>query len=206
MDRLDVILFAARNQGRLVSTALAGKSLGCTQQNASRALKELEKEGFLARQPTQHGTLIKLLPKGRSLLHSYSIEINHILKDTYKLSGKVVSGSGEGKFYTGLKGYSYQFRNKLDMKVFPGTLNLSCNEDAIDAFLSHKSPIHIKGFSDRKRSYGSLTAYLVTIGGIRAAALRPERTHHRHSILELISESNLRRELSLEDGSKVVIE
>ena len=44
--------------------------------------------------------------------------------DRVLIKGKVISGMGEGRYYTEQDGYIQQFKEKLGFIPFPGTLNV----------------------------------------------------------------------------------
>ena len=70
--------------------------------------------------------------------------------------------------------------------------------------LSELTGITIDGFTDKKRSYGSVLCFPASINSnIKGSVVLIERTHHDDSVLELISSFYLRKKLRLVDGDIV---
>ncbi|MFW6040825.1 MAG: DUF120 domain-containing protein [Thermoplasmatota archaeon] len=140
---------------------------------------------------------------------SISEKGRNTLKQNYPgivLIGKVVSGLEQGKYYMSKRGYKKQFRKKLGINPYEGTLNIKLEEDSIDKFkkLKKSSGIHIEGFSTRKEDFGSLTAFSAEVGGIDCALIIPFKSEYER-IAELISEVKLRDKLDLKDGDIIQI-
>ena len=112
------------------------------------------------------------------------------------MKGKVVSGRKEGIFFTSIYEYKEQFKEKLGILPFPGTLNFVSEVD-----LNGIDGIIINGFVKNNVSYGSVTSFPVKIGKMNGAILIPDKRHHNH--LEIISECNLRKKLNLRDGDEI---
>jgi riboflavin kinase len=116
---------------------------------------------------------------------------------------------GEGAYYMSLKGYTKQFKEKIGYIPFPGTLNISLTKneyiEAVDQF-DALDGILIKGFSDGKRTYGWVKCFKAKLNkSADCELIRLERTVHDKTIIELISNTNLRKSVKLSDGSKVTI-
>ena len=97
------------------------------------------------------------------------------------MEGHVVSGMGEGAYYMSLEGYRKQFRQKLAMTPFPGTLNIEAFRSV--SIRSRRDLVHpsvfIDGFSDKLRTYGWVRCYPVELNNelVKNAALTRSRTH-----------------------------
>ncbi|MEM4267936.1 MAG: DUF120 domain-containing protein [Candidatus Woesearchaeota archaeon] len=204
MQKIDILIFAAKNPLKVCSTIELGKRLGISQQSVSRILIHLEKEGLIERSISYKGLRMCLTYKGRSFLLKYKKELDAIF--VRRLKGVVCNGSGEGRFYTSIPCYKNQFISKLGIDPYPGTLNLIVDEFLLKQFLALKKEIIINGFKTKKREFGKISCYLVKAGGVDSALVVPERTHHPSNIVEIISEKNLRATLKLHDGSEVEIE
>ena len=195
-----------------ITTTLLGKNIGKSQQAASLHLKELEDGGFIER--IYHGRTfsVKITQKGYSeistlydlLSKSISISPTHL-----ELTGKIVSGMGEGAYYMSLKGYTKQFKSKLGYIPFPGTLNVKLNDEKYVQAVNHLSEhtdVKIQSFSDGKRTFGWVKCFSGIINNkIDCELIILERTHHDHSIIEFISRKNIRKSLQLKDNSTVKI-
>jgi riboflavin kinase len=197
------LMGAARNAVSLSSTKL-GTTIGMSGQTAARRLVDLEKEGYIERAVTNEGQDVCLTAKGISLLKAEFLDYRRIFEDEHRLSfkGKVVTGLGEGQYYISLDGYNRQFIEKLGFEPYPGTLNLQLREP----FAHHESSaIKIAGFKDAARTFGGGKCYPVTIDGVRAAIIRPDRSSYPLNLVEIIAPVNLRKKLGLKDGDDVEV-
>lgn len=199
---------AELNNSVKASTSELASELNISQQSVSRKLSFLAEKGLIERKVSVSGNVISLTEKGKNFLLKRKNELNRIFSSdkNSRISGKVKSGLGEGKYYINLLGYQKQFKEKLGEKVFPGTLNIKINEFELADFLSEKKKISIKGFSGKQRSFGSAFIFKVRLNDeVDAAAIIPERTNHPENILELISFFNLRKKLKLKDNDLVFV-
>ena len=123
-------------------------------------------------------------------------------------TGKIVTGLGEGAFYVKQKKYLEGFDKKLCFRPFPGTLNISINENDIEKRLQlrEQKPIVVEGFKDGKRSFGKIDTYRCAINGMPAAVIFPEMSVHGLQVLEIVAPYNLRKKLNLADGNEVKVE
>ena len=194
-----------------VTTSALGRAVGVSQQAASSHLSELETDGLIKREAEGRGRHIRVTKKGYAEVMRITSILNVATK--YKprdvtLRGEVVSGVGEGAYYMSLSGYIEQFRAKMNITPFPGTLNVSLDVESARAVLSidEFSSILIEGFSDGQRTYGWVRCYpVLVLPDIRCYLIRLERTHHDPCIIEIISESNLRARANVADGSKITV-
>ncbi|MEM0320002.1 MAG: DUF120 domain-containing protein, partial [Candidatus Nezhaarchaeales archaeon] len=174
---LHLARLGALRKGVHVSTSELAKELGLSQQTASRRLLELEAKGYIKRSVGRRGQIVVMTEKGaQQLMAVYTIlhmSLSNALKSIV-LTGEVFTGLGEGAYYVSLEGYRSQIVEKLGFDPYPGTLNLRL-KDPPDLYfreiLSHKPGILIKGFSDGRRTYGSVKAFKAKIEGIEAAVL-----------------------------------
>jgi len=195
-----------------ITTTSLGKSIKKSQQSASKHLLELEKDGFIERMNSGRTSSVRITSRGYSEL----IKLSSILKSSLdsfpsfvELKGILVSGMGEGAYYMSLKGYTKQFKSKINYIPFPGTLNVKLQKkEHIEASQQFRSlnGIIIKGFFDGKRTYGWVKCFKSKLNNsINCELIVLERTHHDNSIIELISKANLRKTAKLKDGSKLTI-
>src|SRR5213593_4925110 len=141
------------------STSLVAKSIGVSQQTASRRLIEMEKLGLLTRSLEGKNQTVRITREGLdSLTQMYRVlrSVFEAPKAEVEINALVFSGLSEGSYYMGLEGYRKQFRAKLGFDPYPGTLNLRVRkEDHSQRRLLESFPfIYVEGFSDSKRSYG----------------------------------------------------
>jgi riboflavin kinase, archaea type len=116
------------------------------------------------------------------------------------MRGKISSGLGQGQYYISREGYSRQFLQHLGFVPFPGTLNVLLEKP----FPAEQQAIWIEGFSEEGKSFGGCKCYRIKINGIKAAAVRPERSRYPAELIEVIAPVKLRA-IGLEEGDPVEI-
>jgi len=203
------LLGAVRNPLKVSSTEFK-VHVGGSSQTVSRKLKQLEEEKLIERKLVPGGQLIKMTDDGIEILKNEYAEYRQIFSpgsEGFELKGSVLTGLGEGEYYISIPGYKKQFKEKLNFEPFPGTLNVQLDEESAARRdgLSEAFAVHIEGFNDGKRTYGSGKCYKVTVCGKKAAIVVPERTHYPSDLVELISPLKLREVLGLKDGDRVSI-
>jgi riboflavin kinase len=201
----------AKNNFVSITTTSLGQQIHKSQQAASKHLLELEEAGFIERIMSGRNISVRLTKKGYEQIS----DVFNLLKNSMdaitavELSGTLISGMGEGAYYMSLKGYTKQFKTKIGYIPFSGTLNVRLNKkEHIEAVrqLGNREGIKIDGFSDGKRTYGWVKCYPCTINDkIDCQLILLERTHHDYSIIELISEIDIRKKLDLQNGAQLTI-
>lgn len=124
------------------------------------------------------------------------------------LEGFVFSGFGEGAYYISLPKYFKQIEEKIGFKPYPGTLNIKLNEESLKkkALIEKLIGIKIEGFEEKGKIFGSGKCFPAIINGkIEGAIIIPEKTHYDSSVIEIISEKYLRKELNIKDGDNIRI-
>ena len=122
-----------------------------------------------------------------------------------KIQGTITSGLGEGKLFLSMGQYNAQIVKKLGFAPFEGTLNIKVNGQEKHEYFKSGNIIIIDGFKTESRNFGKVYCILSEINGIKGAAINPERTSHK-DIVEFIAPINLRKELNLKDGDKVIVQ
>ena len=195
-----------------ITTSSLGKSIHKSQQAASKHLLELENDGFIERIMNGRKVSVKITTLG----YDEMVKLSTVLKTSLEsfpseieLEGTLVSGMGEGAYYMSLKGYTTQFQKNIGYIPFPGTLNVKLDKkehiESIRQF-SALNGVLIKGFSDKKRTYGWVKCFGGKLNrSIDCHLIVLERTHHDSSTIELISKHNIRLKGKLKDGSAVKI-
>ena len=123
------------------------------------------------------------------------------------LSGRVVSGSGQGALFTQLPWAREAFLTLLGFDPFPGTLNLKLEDpEAVQHWKNLKMhpgyaliPPHRE--TCRARCYPVLVESRLT-----AAIVYPEVPDYPEDQLELIAPVSLRKSLSLKDSDRLELE
>ncbi len=178
-------------------------------QTAARKLKSLEGEKLITRQILHGGQLISITKNGIAALQRELNDYQSIFSGNGRrrfLTGRVVTGLGEGQYYISHDGYRMQFREKLGFDPYPGTLNLKLDTPSIELRKGISVNIRISGFTRENRTFGSGSCFNVMISDIKGAVIVPERTHYPEDIIEVIAPVNLRESLALKDGSVVHVE
>jgi CTP-dependent riboflavin kinase len=126
--------------------------------------------------------------------------------DNLVLTGKIVSGAGEGAFFTRIDWVQQQCFEKLGFKPFPGTLNLEISADSLSIIESLDKKIGIELISPDPKFCNGKT-FPVLLGKIRGAIIMPEakvRVHPKN-IVEIIAPLNIKAFLNLKDGDSVTV-
>jgi len=181
------------------STSLVAKSIGVSQQTASRRLIEMERLGLLTRSAEGRNQTVRITKEGLdSLTQMYRVlrSVFEAPKAEVEINAVVFSGLSEGAYYMGMEGYRKQFRSKLGFDPFPGTLNLRVRNPFVE----------IEGFANKTRTYGAVKGYRAIINGkVQGAVIVPVRAHYGEDVIEVISSEKLRTRFSLKDGDLVNI-
>jgi riboflavin kinase len=197
-----------------LSTEYLAKKLGISQQTASRYLIELERKGWIQRNVTPDGSLIKIEELGTKELQKLYSELKVLMEKSYPpsvtLEGTVFTGLGEGAYYLTKEQYRKEIVEKLGFEPYPGTLNLKLSSDydvktrmELDAYPA----VEVKGFKNEDRTFGLVKCYPAIIGGtVKGALVTALRSHYDASVLEIIAPVCLRKALCLKDGNKVKVE
>ena len=202
----------AKNNFISITTSSLGKNIKRSQQAASMHLLELEQGGFIERIMRGRKISVKITPKG----YDQIVNLFNLLKTSLEsapsfieLRGILVSGMGEGAYYMSLKGYTKQFKSKIGYIPFPGTLNVKLEKkEYVEALkqIAALDGVKIDGFSDGKRSYGWVKCFGCKLNDkIQCEMILLERTHHDQSIIELISETEIRKKGIIKNGSEISI-
>jgi len=202
----------AKNNFIPITTSTLGKNIHKSQQAASKHLLELEEGGFISRIMSGRKVSVKLTQKRFDQISDlYSLLKNSLesIPSTIDLSGVLVAGMGEGKYYMSLKGYTKQFAQKIGYIPFPGTLNVKLDKkEHVESLrqLNNLDGTKIDGFSDGKRTYGWVKCFACKLNDkVDAQLIMLERTHHDLSTIELISKFEIRKKLALKSGSPISI-
>lgn len=208
-SKLDLLFFLLRNGanrgGFRISTTELSEELGISQQSASRWLIELEKDNYLER--TRTG--IKLTPYFMDRCGTLYGILRNVFEAKGKIGilGKVITGTGDGRYYISMPGYRSQVRERLGFTPFPGTLNILLGDRAGKAALLNLKGVELKGFFKQGRMLGAAKCVPCVINGkAKGAVIIPLRSHYGPDVLEIISAKNLRKELGLKQGSRVNVE
>jgi riboflavin kinase, archaea type len=188
-----------------LTTGELSKLLGVSQQTSSRWLIEFQGHGYVERGPQG----LKLTGKSKAELRLLGELIRSSLEARKKLrvTGEVMAGMRDGRYYMPLPEYRRQFKQKLGMVPYPGTLNVRIRDMEAKLILADRPGIQINGFLHQGRVLGDIKCFPCTIDGRhRGFAILPSRSHYGLDVLELISRKNLRKTLELRDGDTIEVE
>jgi len=201
------LLGAIRNKIELSSHELADQ-LQTSQQTASRYLLELDTQHMITRELGVKKQLIQITGTGADTLENEFMSYKQIFDLTNKIvfKGKVISGMGEGTYYTRQQGYADQFEKQLGFKAYPGTFNVEIEyiERNKLRLLRNYNGIMIPEFQAGNRTFGSVVCFKATINGYEGAIVLPKRSHYA-IVLECISPVHLREKLNVQDGDQVTV-
>jgi riboflavin kinase len=206
---LDLLLLLLRAGGGtdkvFATTNDIARELGISQQSTSRWIIQLEKAGFVERGHSSIWLTSKALDE---LMRIYFMMKSSFEKNfPVKLSGSVVSGLQDGRYYLSLPQYTRQFRKKLGFTPYKGTLNVVMEDRNKKLMLNRMKGITVDGFSIGNRVLGKVKCFPVLINRkVKGALVLPERSHYSSDTIEIVSQHNLREKLRLRDGSRVDIE
>ena len=194
-----------------VSSQTIGEMLAISQQTASRRLKRLESQGFITRTIAPDGQHVIVTSTGEEELRKEYQQYCRIFSERnngYVLTGTVVSGIGEGKYYMSLEPYRQQFKAHLGFEPYPGTLNIRLPSSRLPVRkkIDALDWIRIKGFSTDGRTFGDAKCLPCRIGDVPCGIVVPGRTHYPEDIIEVIAPVALRRNLGVEDSDSVTVE
>ncbi|MBC7219036.1 MAG: DUF120 domain-containing protein [Hadesarchaea archaeon] len=200
---------ATREEIRISSASLA-RHFGVSKQTVIRKLGELEERSLISRRVEPRGQFIRITSAGMSALRAMHQELEKILKQEpakITLTGKVVTGMGEGSYYVGHPGYSEQFKRELGYLPYPGTLDIKLDRASLELkeTLMRLPSKQVSGFKTSERTFGPVKIFPSKLKGETGAVVIPNRTHHT-DILEIIAPHNLRKAIGLKDGDPVKVE
>lgn len=191
-----------------VSSAQLAELLETSQQTASRRILDLERSGYVRREMGVRRTLLRLSEEGVNILSREYAQYKRLFEHRHRLQlhGRITSGSGEGAYYLGQKGYVDQFKALLGFAPYPGTLNVEIEGAETNKLriLKASDPIRIEEFQDKNRTFGAVDAWRAHVRDVECALILPKRTHHVRTV-ELIAPERLRDRLRVKDGDEVDI-
>ena len=125
------------------------------------------------------------------------------LLERIKLSGKVLSGGGEGKRFLDLPWVKRQILETLGFIPYSGTLNLRLSEESVKGRKLLEKAHSIRVCPAEGYCNGVLIK--ASIGILECAIVVPEIAGYPKDVLEIIASVNLREKLQLKDGGEVTV-
>lgn len=124
------------------------------------------------------------------------------------ITGTVITGKGEGSDYITRPGYQRQFKRRLGMQPFPGTLNLKLRGEYADRFrlLQEHPAVHLHGFTEHNQTFGDVRCFPCRVTGtVEGVVVIPEKSTY-DDVMEIVADVCLRDMLGLKDGDKITVE
>ncbi|MFP3909866.1 MAG: winged helix-turn-helix domain-containing protein/riboflavin kinase [Archaeoglobaceae archaeon] len=203
------LMGATKNFVKISSKELADR-IDQSLQTAARKIKELEEKELIERVLDKDGQFIVINESGKKRLYREYLDYKKIFDrgESIIITGKAMSGVGEGRYYVSLEGYREQFSDKLNFDPYPGTLNLKVNKEQLyfRRRLDEEEGINIEGFSTDDRTFGEVKAFPCRIDKIEGAVVLPQRTHYPSDVMEVIAPVHIRDALGIKDGDSVNVE
>ena len=122
------------------------------------------------------------------------------------LSGRLATGIGQGRHFTGLGWARIQFIHKLGIDPWLGTLNVVVDDPdaaAVWARLKRAAGTRIENPGNGPRDCGARCYRVLVEGRIAGAVVLPEVGGYPPAQVEVIAAVGLRRALGVEDGDPV---
>ena len=206
---LELGLINALRKPVKVSVVDFARRLDASPMTASRRLKELEDEGFITRMLSGKSQAIAITEKGSEVLKQRYLAYKSVFeaKPTIELTGKMVSGLGEGRYYLSIRGYTKQFEEKLGFSPYPGTLNIKLDSESASARvrLNNLDYVYISSFKTSNRTYGGIKCYRAAISRIRGVVIIPDRSHYQNDVIETVAPVSIKQTLGRDNGDRVKV-
>jgi CTP-dependent riboflavin kinase len=123
---------------------------------------------------------------------------------SFVFAGNVVSGRGEGQYFTGLSWVSEQFSIKLGFEPVAGTFNvkLAAGEQARLEILKGFGGVAITPPSP---DFCAAKCFLARVGAVAGALVIPLLADYPRDVLEIVAPVNVRQALGVNDGDLVEV-
>jgi riboflavin kinase len=112
---------------------------------------------------------------------------------------------GKGAVFMSIDYYKDAVKEKLSFDPYPGTLNLKVDEKQIE-LLKKSTLIRINSNKTDNKTLHGASCYKARINNINGSIIIPDINKHEKDIIEFIAPANLKSELNIKDGDKVIIE
>ena len=127
-----------------------------------------------------------------------------LMEEDLAITGKIVSGAGEGAYFTQIGWVQQQCDEKLGFKPYPGTLNLEIPEKFLPAIevLDQKKGIELISPDPQ---FCNAMVFQVSLQDIIGAMILPEEKVRVHpkNIIEIIAPLNIKASLNVKDGDSL---
>ena len=126
------------------------------------------------------------------------------MEEKLVITGKIVSGTGQGAYFTQIDWVQQQCNEKLGFKPCPGTLNLELSKENLPIIESLDKQKGIELISPNPK-FCNAKAFAVSLEKINGAIIMPEEKVrvHPQNIIEIIGPLNIKAALNVKDGDYV---
>jgi len=204
---LELALLNATQEPTKVSAVDFALRLNVSPMTASRRLRELEEAGYIARTSGGRSPAIIVTQKGAETLKERYLAYKSVFEaaSVIELTGTIVAGLGEGRYYLSIRGYTKQFESQLGFSPYPGTLNVKLDHESASARkrLDSRESIYIADFRSNNRTFGGIRCFRATISEIEGAVIIPDRSHYQSDIIETIAPVSIKETLHRDNGDPV---
>ena len=127
-----------------------------------------------------------------------------------QINGELITGVGRGAKFIALSIYNEIFKQLLQNPPFLGTLNLKISEsDGLQVEDQFKNGKVYDNLIYENKSYGGIITKKVIIEkndeSLNCIGVKPLRTTHDSTILEIVSDVNIRATWKISDGHSVTV-
>ena len=128
-----------------------------------------------------------------------------MIKD-WIIAGKIVSGAGEGAYFTQINWVQEQCQERLGFKPYPGTLNLEISREYLPIIESLEGEEGIELISPDPK-FCNAKAFPVSLGDISGALIMPDAKVriHAKNIIEIIAPREIKTSLKASDGDFISV-
>ncbi|MGD8990026.1 MAG: CTP-dependent riboflavin kinase [Desulfobacterales bacterium] len=121
-----------------------------------------------------------------------------------EIMGKVISGAGEGAYFTQIDWVQQQCHQKLGFKPSPGTLNVEVASDDLPKIVTLDPKKGVALISPDSK-FCNAVAFPVMLEEVKAAIIRPEEKVRIHAanVIEIIAPLNIKTFLNVNDGDEI---
>ena len=123
-----------------------------------------------------------------------------------EIVGKIVSGAGEGAYFTQIDWVQQQCQDKLGFNPYPGTLNLEVALDDLPIIASLDQKIGVELIPPDPK-FCSARVFPVSLGEINGAIIMPEEKVriHAKNIIEIIAPVCIKASLRVKDNDSISV-
>ena len=128
------------------------------------------------------------------------------MTDQLEVHGKIISGAGQGAFFTQLDWVRAQCLEKVGFAPWPGTLNLEIQMESVALIEEMKLKNGIELISPDE-NFCSGYVIPASVEGVSAAVVIPAEDVrvHEKNVIEIIARQPLKKTMGLKDGDTITI-